>query len=288
MKIIIFLILLQQIIFACGETIKFQNATVIILTEKNVKVHAFKPDEYIVSSYIIELPTKLVVIDLQLNPQLGDMFYKYAVSLGKTIDRSILTHYHFDHWNGYDSFSKVSPVYALSESIIQIRNFYVNGRPNEFRERAIEFLNYSQPVKLGCETIDGVKFKFERIQGGENLNTLIISLPMHQVVAVGDLVYNKFHVYVGETTDFSRWLSILNYLKNKFPYRNILIGHGDPARQENYQETIDYIDYVRNIANTFKTLDEYRASILKVYPNYGNEAIVNCPFTNLACPYGSF
>ena len=288
MKLIIFLIFFQQIISCFGQKIKFSNATVIISTERNVKIHAFKPAEYVVSSYIIELPNRLVVIDFQLNPQLGNLFYSYALSLNKKIERSILTHYHFDHWNGHDSFSQVSPIFALSESINQIRNFYVNGRPNMFRERAIEFLKNTRAIKLGSEKIDGIQFNFEKIEGGENLNTLIISLPLHQVVAVGDLVYNKFHVYVGETTDYSRWISILNYFKQRYPFRNVLIGHGNPAREIHYQETIDYIEYVRNIANTFKTLPEYRASIFKVYPNYPNEAIVNCPFTNYSCPYGYF
>ena len=291
MKIIaIFLSLFVQqfIIYSHGQTIKFQNATVVISKENNVRIHAFKPPDYVVSSYVLELPAKLVVIDFQLNPESGNLFYSYVTSLKKPIDRSILTHYHFDHWNGYDSFAKVAPVYALTESIDQITSFYINGKPNDFRNRAIEFLNYTRPIKLGMERIDGILFNYERIQGGENLNTLLISLPMHQAVAVGDLVYNKFHVYVGETTDFSQWIKILNYMKVKYPYRNILIGHGDPAKACNYQETIDYIEYVRNVANTFKTLPEYRASILKVYPNYPNEAIVNCPFTNLTCPFGNF
>ncbi len=42
-----------------------------------------------------------------------------------------------------------------------------------------------------------------------------------------------------------------------------MIGYGDPSQPENYQETIDKIDYVRNKANTFQTLPEHPANNVK-------------------------
>lgn len=270
------------------EFITLTDATIIKINEGNVKIHAYKPLRYLVSSYIIELPNKLVIIDFQSNPNDGYNFYQYALSLNKTIERSILTHYHFDHWNGVDCFQELAPIFALNETFNQIRDYYIFGRPNYFQDRAADLLFYLKPIKLGSETIDGIQFTFEKIDGGENPNTLIISLPDYQVVAVADLVYNQFHVYFGETTDFSQWISILKNFQNKYPFRNVLVGHGDPAAFEQYQETIDYIEHVRNIANTFKNLADYRNSILRKYPNHGNQAIINCPFTNLDCVYGIF
>jgi glyoxylase-like metal-dependent hydrolase (beta-lactamase superfamily II) len=279
---------ITSIINTDREFINLDDASIIKINKGNVIIHAYKPLKYIVSSYIIELPTKLVIIDFQSNPNDGYNFYKYALSLNKTIERSILTHYHYDHWNGVECFQELAPIYSLNETFDQIRDYYVFGRPNYYQDIGANLLFYLKPIILGSETIDGVQFRFEKIDGGENPNTLIISLPDHQVVAVGDLVYNKFHAYLAETNDFSQWISILKSFQIKYPYKNILIGHGDPATNEQYQETIDYIEFVRNIANIFKNLADYRASILSKYPDYFNQAIINCPFTNLDCLYGIF
>ena len=268
------------------ELFNTSTASIVRMTEGNVRIHAFKPNQYVVSSYIIELPTKLVLIDFQLLTTDATNFLQYAQSLNKTIDRGYLTHYHFDHWAGVEVFKTVAPVYAMNESINQIRNFYVNGRDSPYKPKAVDFLGYVRTATLGCEYIDNVQFCLEKITGGENPFTMIIRLPSYSVLAVGDLVYNQRHVYVGELLNYNDWFSLFNYFLKMYPYRNILIGHGDPSGPFQIRETIDYLTYVRDIANNYKTLGDYRASILKKYPNYVNEPIINCPFTNLSCPYG--
>ena len=67
------------------------TASIILIKERNIRIHAYKPNEYIVSSYIIELPTKLVIIDFQTLAEDAADFLKYAQSLNKTIDRVYLT-----------------------------------------------------------------------------------------------------------------------------------------------------------------------------------------------------
>lgn len=267
------------------EYLNITGATIVKMNEGNVKIHAYKPTQYVVSSYIIELPTKLVVIDFQISPVASANMLQYARSLNKSIDRGILTHYHFDHWNGVETFKDI-PIYAMNETINQIRNFYVNGRDNQYKTRASDFLNYVKTAKLGSEIIDGVEFVFEKIIDGENPFTMTTRLPAYSVLAVGDLIYNQRYAYVAEVQDYNRYFSTLKTFGRFYPYRNILIGHGDPAGPKQIKETYEYLAYVRNVASKYKTLAEYRASILNRYPNYPNKPIIDCPFTNMNCPYG--
>lgn len=262
------------------------TASIILIKERNIRIHAYKPNEYIVSSYIIELPTKLVIIDFQTLAEDAADFLKYAQSLNKTIDRGYLTHYHFDHWTGADEFKNIAPIYALNESINQIRNFYANGRENIYKTKATEFVKYVQTATLGCEYIDSVKFCLEKVTGGENPFTMIIKLPSYSVMAVGDLVCNQDYAYLGELHDFNDWFSILNNFLKGFSYKNILIGHGDPSGPPQIKETIKYLTFVRDVANNYKTLEEYRTVILKEFPNYAYKPMIDCPFTNFSCPYG--
>lgn len=259
------------------------------MNEGIVKVHAFKPTQYVVSSYIIELPTRLVVIDFQTNVADSGNLLNYALSLNKAIEMGILTHYHFDHWVGVKTFTDAKiPIFALNETVEQLRGFYVNGGPNPFQTAAADFLNFVRPISLGSRIIDGVEFSFEKVVGGENPITLITRLPAFSVISVGDLVGNQIHAYMPEVTDFKEWLSVLDFFLQKYPYRNILVGHGDPSAPEQIKQTIEYLTYVRDIANTFKTLDGYRASILKRYPNFPNTPIINCAFSGFNCIRGNF
>jgi glyoxylase-like metal-dependent hydrolase (beta-lactamase superfamily II) len=269
------------------EYLNTTNASIIRINEGKVRIHTFKPNQYIVSSYIIELPSRLVLIDFQTNPLDSANMLRYASSLNKPIDRGYLTHYHFDHWGGVETFKSV-PIYALSETIDQIRSFYVNGRDNAFKTKAADFLNYAKSAKLGSELIDGVEFFTEKVIDGENRFTMTIRLPSHNVLAVGDLVFNQKYVYVAEVEDYNKWFSTLKRFFRYYPYRNILIGHGDPGGPKIVKETHDYLLFIKNVANNYKTLAEYRSNVLKRYPNYSNKIIIDCPFTNLNCAYGIF
>ena len=279
----------QSALKANREFINITNATIVRMNEGVVKVHAFKPTQYVVSSYIIELPTKLVLIDFQINLADSGNLLNYALSLNKGIEMGILTHYHFDHWLGVKTLTDANiPIFALNETINQLREFYVNGVANPFQTAASDLLNFIRPISLGSRFIDGVQFSFEKVVGGENPFTLITRLPAFSVISVGDLVGNQVHAYLPEVTDFKEWLSVLDLFLQKYPYRNILVGHGDPSAPEQIKQTIEYLTYVRDIANTFKTLDGYRASILKRYPNFPNTPIINCAFSGFNCIRGNF
>lgn len=270
------------------RTLTFNDATVIKTHQKDVVIHTFKPKPYVVSSYVIELKSKLVVFDVQYESINAKNFLDYCKTLNKKIDRVILSHYHFDHWLGANFFKDIAPIYALNETIKQINDIYINRKENNFKQAAIEFLKYVKVTNEHIETIDGVSFVFEKILNGENPFTLITRIPSLKTMIVGDLVYNKYYMYVGEVENVETWISVLKYFESNFPYDNILIGHGDPIGKEVFPENIEYLQFVRDVAATTKNLNEYRSKILAKYPNYGNVGIVNCPFTNFTCPYGEF
>ncbi|CAF0709030.1 unnamed protein product [Brachionus calyciflorus] len=293
MNFLILLIKLLSLIFygyydGYSKSLLYKNSTVIKIYEKNVVLHTFKPDPYVVSSYVVELKSKLVVFDMQFENQDAKNFLDYCKTLNKPIDRIILSHYHFDHWLGASVFKDEAPIFALNETIDQINEIYIKRKENGFKQPAIDFLKYVRVIKEHSENIDGVEFIFEKILNGENPVTLITRIPSLKTMIVGDLVYNKFYMYVGEVEKIETWIAVLEYFRTNFPYNHILVGHGNPIGQEVYNENIDYLKFVRNVAENTKTLDEYRSRIMQKYPNYGNPGIVNCPFTNFTCPYGQF
>ncbi|CAF0912895.1 unnamed protein product [Brachionus calyciflorus] len=271
-----------------SKSLLYKNSTVIKIYEENVVLHAFKPEPYVVSSYVVELKSKLIVFDMQYETQNAKNFLDYCKTLNKPIDRIILSHYHFDHWLGASVFKDEAPIFALNETIDQINEIYIKRKENGFKLAAVDFLKYVKVIKEHSENIDGVEFIFEKILNGENPITLITRMPCIKTMIVGDLVYNKFYMYVGEVVNIDTWIAVLEYFQTNFLYNHILVGHGDPVGQTAFYENINYLKYVKSVSENFKTLDEYRSSIFQKYPNYGNPGIVNCPFTNFTCPYGTF
>ena len=118
------------------------NATVTKISEvSNVIIHAFMPIPYVTTTYIIELPTRIVVIDFQLLPEAIVNFQRYALSLNKPVDRCFLTHYHFDHFNGAPQWRNICPIYALQETINEMR--YIITVPNfQYTQSALNLLSF--------------------------------------------------------------------------------------------------------------------------------------------------
>ena len=69
-----------------------------------------------------------------------------------------------------------------------------------------------------------------------------------------------------------------------YPYRNVLTGHSNPidwSNNKNYNELVVYLKFVRDVANTYKTKEEYSTAIINKFPDYDISFIVSCPFS---CP----
>ena len=198
-----------------------------------------------------------------------------------------MTHAHFDHFNGAPQWTNICSIFALQESINDLRYLSSQSRYN-FKPSADILLRFIQPLpSLKPQTIDGVLFNFEHLRGGEMNNSLIISLPKQQAFFPADNAYNQRHNYVAEVTDFSEYILMLQNFQKNYPYRNMLPGHGLPTNFTVLQSNIEYINFVRNVANIKKTKEEYVAILLKRYPNYPPD-FVDCPFTASNCTLGIF
>ncbi len=209
------------------------------------------------------------------------------MSLNKPVERCLLTHAHFDHFLGVSQWKNACSVYALQETIDQMRNL-ASTTDYQFTSAVSDILTYIQPLSsLNPVLIDNVCFLFERFQNAENNFTLTVSLPLQSTVFTADIILNKKHLYLPETRDYSVYIAVVRSFQQRYPYRNVLVGHGKPSDASVYQEVIDYLDLVRNVvAVNYKKADEYTAFLTNRYPSYDNTFVVDCPFKNPNCTLG--
>ena len=98
------------------------------------------------------------------------------------------------------------------------------------------------------------------------------------------MIGNNAHIYFAENHNIALKLKFYDMVRFYYPYRNVIIGHGNPVdwtNDKNYNENVAYTTFVRDVANTYKTKEEYTSVLINKYPDYQSRFVVSCPF---GCP----
>ncbi|RLC02043.1 MAG: hypothetical protein DRI57_30455, partial [Deltaproteobacteria bacterium] len=181
-----------------GET-EFDGTTSVV-ERGGVRIHTYLSDA-LQATHIIESANSLVLVDAQFMAPFAKEFRSYADSLGKPVERVIISHGHPDHFFGLGAaFDDMSDrIYAL-EGVRQFIETVGPGMLENMRPR----LGDAAPDKIvvptrviepGAETIDGVRYEFERYEDGEASEQLVIRLPDLNILIVQDLAFNSLHLY---------------------------------------------------------------------------------------------
>jgi len=247
------------------------QGTITIIDRGAVRVHSYMaPDASVnVTSQIIETPHALVVVDGQFLQAFANEAALYAASLGKPIERLIISHAHPDHYAGASEWN--APIVSLPvvrEAII------ARGDVTDPTGRVVPVGSVTPEASIepGDELIDGTRFSFELLTGGEAHDQLLITLPDHGILVAQDLVYNNVHLYFGED-DIVGWQQALNTIASHPRAHVVLAGHGLPT-------TMAVIDELRHYLTDAERLlqddgDAYKAAIIEAYPNYGGRFIID-------------
>src|SRR6476660_6639670 len=99
--------------------------TILVSQFGPVKIHSYLSpgDGLQVNTQMIEGPNAVVIFDGQLLLPYADEVASYVQTLGKPIDRIILSHAHTDHWGGLQVLTERFPdrVFALDGIADQVR-----------------------------------------------------------------------------------------------------------------------------------------------------------------------
>src|SRR6202049_1797585 len=104
-----------------------------------VKIHSYLSpvDGFHVNTQMIEGPTAVVIFDSQLLLPYADEIASYVQTLGKPVDRIVLSHAHTDHWSGLQ---------VLTERFPDARVFALAGVADQVRARGSTRLDALRPI----------------------------------------------------------------------------------------------------------------------------------------------
>ena len=261
------------------ENLKFISVKKVVLNSVTIHCVQAPEDGEMTNAQIIETPGKLILVDtLQLKPH-ADELKLYVESLGKPLDRVIVTHFHPDHWMGAPSFIG-SPIYALQEVIQGINGMadYFIGYHRSLHQNNADEVIHSEKVlptevlSEGILEIDGVQLNMIKVLDTECPVNLLIEIPAEKVLLAQDLIYNKVYAYFGDRTSdgqygFDNWIAVLNELKSK-RYEHVFPGHGDPADSSVLDEQAAYLQFVKKLVYDGLQGEELLGKIIAKYPDY--------------------
>src|ERR1700738_372979 len=187
-----------------------------------VKIHSYLSplDGFHVNTQMIDGPTAVVIFDGQLLLPYADEVASYVQTLGKPVDRIILSHAHTDHWSGLQ---------VLTERFADARVFALDGIADQLHARGQARLDSFRPIygdriatrvtvppgtmTAGLQRIDGINYDFKRVVDAESDLQLAALLPEQKVLMAFDLVFSPNEHAFTVVDHFDHWIIVLESLK---------------------------------------------------------------------------
>lgn len=247
----------------------------------DIVVHSLTAPEMVFanSTHIIETANSLFLVDTQfLLPNALD-FRAYADSLGKPIDRMIITHEHPDHFLGGEAFADLD-IYALPETIDYIANngqAEVDEKRADFGDAIASTFVVPQVLDLSPLEIDGVTFEFTKVADAEAPFQVVTTLPAYDVAIVGDIVYSGVHLILAGAPP--TWIEALDNLKAASTESTIVLpGHGLPGTPDLYDENIAWLTTAAELLSSAGSGAAFKAGLVEAYPDLGMDAAIDFVF----------
>ncbi len=229
------------------------GATIERIDADGVTVHTYTNTEagFGNTTTVIESDNVVVLVDAHFSEESAAEFRAMAESFGKPIERLWVTHEHPDHIGGIESvFSDVDS--ASSAGVVEAA--------------AAAGTTISTVVEPGDIEIDGVTYRIEVFEDAEAPEQIVITLPEHGVMAIGDLIYNDYHVVMSPT--FDSWLAILDTLAATEGIEVVIPGHGPPGGPELFDGGIDYLTTAQSIFADSADAESFNAAMVEAHPDH--------------------
>lgn len=213
----------------------------------DVRLHTYLADAKgaMVTSHIIETRNGLLLIDGQFIQPSALELKRYIASLGKPVQRIVLSHQHPDHWFGLHHAAPGIPVHAGPVTAGFLRD---NGAALiADRKAETSVPKIAGVVAESAETIDGVEFRFRQVLNTEAPEITVVEIPAANAVIVQDLVYNKVHAVVPRQLD--AWISVLKDFGKSGGSPLVMAGHGAPVGLPDIAGFVRYLEAVKPLVD---------------------------------------
>jgi metal-dependent hydrolase (beta-lactamase superfamily II) len=258
--------------------------TILVSQFGPVKIHSYlsPADGLKVNTQMIEGSNAVVIFDGQLLLTYADEVASYVQTLGKPVDRIILSHAHTDHWGGLQILTERFPnarVFALDGIADQVRArgpARLDGLRRTYGDKAATKVTVpTETIAEGLQRIDGVTYDFKRFVDAESDLQLAALLPEQKVLMGFDLVSSSNqHAFTG-ANHFDHWIIVLESLKALQGYDTITIGHDTPVDRSAIDSTMTYVKRAKAIHSVSADAKTYSENLKAAFPDLQQAGFVD-------------
>ncbi|MEM7159658.1 MAG: MBL fold metallo-hydrolase [Myxococcota bacterium] len=238
------------------------------------RIHSFMApfEMFANTTHIIETSTGVVVVDPQLTVSAAGDARAYVDSIGKPIERLIVSHAHPDHYLGVAAAWEDVPVFALQSTIDEILS--TGEETRKAREAmfpegwvADHVTPPARSLQLGAATIGGVDFVFERYIQAEHPEQLVVRLPEYDVTVAQDLVYTVVHPIITDREAIPSWISHVDEMLATGDTAIVLPGHGSPTDASGLTAMKDYLAAAQTQLAKSPDSEAFKSEMTKAFPD---------------------
>ena len=258
------------------------GAKVWTYTFDEIRVHSYMGpyEAFANTTQVVETPNALVVVDPQMTITFAGDARAFVDSLGKPINRLIVSHAHPDHYLGVAAAWEDVPVYAMASTIAEIETTGEEVRKARVSMFPAGWLTDhvtppSNALTLGSETIDGVAFVFEHRAQAEHAEQLVVRVPAVNTTIAQDLVYTDVHPIITSRDAIGSWLEHIDGMKAAGSTGLVLPGHGSPTDDQGLGVMTAYLSKAQSVLDAGADGPAFKSQMMEAFPDLGGESFVD-------------
>ncbi|MEI9941963.1 MAG: MBL fold metallo-hydrolase [Pseudomonadota bacterium] len=242
------------------------------------------PEGFLVTSTLITGDKEAVLIDAALTLADGKKVADAVTASKKTLTTVFVTHWHPDHYFGFQSIKAAFPnakLVALPATVEEIQKSWeakVKQWKPLFKDAIPSKPILPEPLAADGLVVDGVKLDVVGAQQGDATNDAYVWIPSLKAVVAGDIVYDEVFPWTAETTPETRkaWAMTLDKL-TALNAEIVVPGHQKADRKQaptDISFTKTYLAAFDEALAASKKPADLQAKIKAKYPDTALDIIV--------------
>ena len=185
-----------------------------------------------------------------------------------------ITHAHPDHYGGVNAFAEAFP-----EATLLARQGVIDGMlewpakrlhwQDMFGDQLPVDLVYPRPLLGKAAYLADREMLFLDLPICETVHATAFYVPSARALIAGDLIFNRYHLYMGDTNNPTAWISAIEQARGIGPIDLVFPGHGKLGGVDICAETIRWLKDYRNVARPGVHFTAIAREMMRRYPDHG-------------------